>query len=728
MVLGCQMENEAKLEAYTVPQHFDLSIVAQEPDLHAPVNLDFDDKGRMWVVEMTSYMPNIEGTDEESNTNKIKILEDTDGDGTMDKMKVFLDQLILPRSLLLAYGGLIYAEPPNLWFVEINDDLPGQKTLIDSTYATVGNVEHRPACLTMNIDNWIYSSTSNARYRKKNGIWIKEFTTPRGQWGLTRDNVGRLLYNDNSNLLKADRVIPNALFKNEYLKLQKNNGQNITDNQRVYPIAATAVNRGYQDDVLLENEYLKNTTSACSPHYYRNQHIPEWNDAVFVCLPEINAIKKLDIQHEGWNVSASFPEGHEYLISSDEGFRPVDIKTGPDNNIYIVDMHRGIIQHKAFMTSYLREKLLKRKLDTITEMGRILRLSPKGAQAKSMAFDLSQDPLKKLYSDNAFIRDHAQHFIVSNAQIKYIDQLKANLYEQENEIHLMHSLWTLEGLNALDENILLDLLDRDFMHVNYSALFLLSQMELKESKKIKNLINGLISKNNDAYNFLVVSFINDLSVFSEQEKANISKSILTKNINDPYIIEAVLANLPKESQIQNATEYIALDASEEWKNALEKVANRWKEDKPVYYYKANVQIGDRRTVGMSLYRTYCGVCHGVDGEGKEKLAPSLIDSEYASGSEDRLILLTLHGLSGPIHRQGKEYQFNGEMAGINNNDDLSDEDVKDILHFVRNAFASAGYSISEERVGELRSMGPAGGGSFTEGSLDSLVQKLKTTE
>ena len=728
-MLACQNESasdlSSDLSSYHIPEGFDLDIISKEPDLHAPVNIDFDEKGRMWVVEMTSYMPNIEGTDEESNTNKIKILEDTDGDGTVDEVKVFLDELILPRSLLLAYGGLVYAEPPNLWFVEINDDLPGKKTLIDSTYATIGNVEHRPACLTLNIDNWIYSSTSNARYRRMNGTWLKEFTTPRGQWGLTRDNFGRLLYNNNGNLIKGDRVIPNALFKNEYLKIKNNSKQNITESQRVYPIAATAVNRGYQDGTLLENEYLKNTTSACSPLYYRNNHIPDWNNAAFVCIPEINAIKKLDVQHEDWNVSASFPEGSEYLISSDEGFRPVDIKTGPDGNIYIVDMHRGIIQHKAFMTSYLREKLLKRKLDTITEMGRILRLSPKGIKQQSTTFDVSIDPLQKLYSDNAFIRDQAQHFIIHNALTEHIDQLKANLKEQKSEIHLMHSLWTLEGLEALDENTLINLLGRDFMHINYSALFLLTQMELSESQKIKDLIKGFISKNQEPHDFLVASFINELNVFSEQEKEDIIKSILSRNGTDPYLIEAVLANLPEEAQIQNAKNYLA---TEEWQTAIDEVSKRWKDKKPVYYYKDNVQIGDRRTVGMSLYRTYCGVCHGVDGEGQIELAPPLTDSEYAAGSEDRLILLTLHGLSGPIHRQGKEYQYSGEMAGINNNDDLSNEDVKDILHFIRNAFVTASYSISEERVGELRNLGPADGGSFTESSLDSLVNLLQEGE
>ena len=109
------------LESYHIEKGFELEVVASEPLIEAPVVIDFDDQGRIWVVEMRGYMQNVEGLNEDAPNGRIIILEDRDKDGIMDHSKVFLDKLVLPRALSLAYGGLLYVEPPNLWFVEIED-------------------------------------------------------------------------------------------------------------------------------------------------------------------------------------------------------------------------------------------------------------------------------------------------------------------------------------------------------------------------------------------------------------------------------------------------------------------------------------------------------------------------------------------------------------------------------------------------------------------------------
>jgi len=92
---------------------------------------------------MTGYMRDIDGSDEKEPDGKISILEDTDGDGVMDNKKVFLDELVLPRAIELINGGLLYTEPPNLWWVPIENDQPGEAQLVDSMYANGGNVSRR---------------------------------------------------------------------------------------------------------------------------------------------------------------------------------------------------------------------------------------------------------------------------------------------------------------------------------------------------------------------------------------------------------------------------------------------------------------------------------------------------------------------------------------------------------------------------------------------------------
>jgi hypothetical protein len=342
------------LENYKVEEGFELKLIASESLLKAPVSMDFDNKGRMWVVEMIGYMPNLEGIGEEIPNGRISILEDVNKDGVIDRSKVFLNKLVLPRGLAHVYGGLLYVDGPKLWFVEINNDKPGKKTLVDPVYAEGGNVEHSSNGLMMNIDNWIYNANYNFRYQLKNGKWVKEPTSNRGQWGITKDNFGRLYYNNNSTQLQGDFVLPNKVIRNRYFKPTIAENQRLTNN-KVFPIHQTSVNRGYQKGVLDEKGMLVDVTAACGPLVYRGGAFPEtYNQNAFVCVPEANLIKRNILTFKSTQTAANQAvEKTEFIASTDEGFRPVNLFNGPDGAMYIVDMHRGIIQHKAYISQYL---------------------------------------------------------------------------------------------------------------------------------------------------------------------------------------------------------------------------------------------------------------------------------------------------------------------------------------------------------------------------------------
>src|SRR6476660_7151662 len=127
---GCKTSPDKQpaisFDSYKIVDGFELQLAAAEPLIEAPVAMDFDNQGRMWVVEMRGYMPNLEGTGEDKPNGRISILDDLDENGRARHATVFLDSLVLPRALALVYGGLLYASPPNLWFVEINNDKPGK--------------------------------------------------------------------------------------------------------------------------------------------------------------------------------------------------------------------------------------------------------------------------------------------------------------------------------------------------------------------------------------------------------------------------------------------------------------------------------------------------------------------------------------------------------------------------------------------------------------------------
>ena len=711
-------ESIFSLENYKIEEGFEMNVIASESLLKAPVSMDFDNKGRMWVVEMIGYMPNLEGIGEDEPNGKITILEDLDKDGAIDHSKTFLDKLILPRALAHVYGGLLYVDGPKLWFVEIKNDKPGKKTLVDPIYAEGGNVEHSSNGLMMNIDNWIYNSNYNFRYQLKNGKWTKEPTTSRGQWGITKDNFGRLYYNNNSTQLQGDYVLPNKAIRNKYFKPTIAEGQRLTNN-KVFPIHATSVNRGYQKGVLDERGYLTEVTASCGPLVYRGGAFPEkYNQNVFVCVPEANLIKRNTLNFSNTQTVANQAiEGKEFIASTDEGFRPVNLFNGPDGAMYIVDMHRGIIQHKAYISQYLSEQLAGKKLDTLQNAGRILKVVSKTSKLNPIP-DLSKATNKELLtllsSPNGWLRDRTQQILIQKKDLSISKEL-INLAKNSNEFATaIHALYVLEGLNALTFANLSDVITQSKQPETIAhALGLLERFaSVTNAAKMNTISTQLLAQNNEKIDLYLAFSLNNwlktsneaLSVLAQIEKKYAEKRIFQ---------EAITSSLEgKEEQYLNTQNPTAL-----LKNNLTLAINnhKKKELNPIFVKEKNVV--DNRTKGLQLFRSICATCHGADGKGIENLAPPLKGSEYIDGSMKRLAAIILHGVSGPITVNGKLFQLNNEMPALLNNKDVSDQDIVDIIQYTQNAFAKEGKRISVYDVKKQRLNKPVGSGIYNEKQL-----------
>jgi hypothetical protein len=484
-------EPKVSLEGYQIEDGFELSVIASESLLKAPVSMDFDNKGRMWIVEMIGYMPNLEGIGEDEPNGRISILEDLDKDGVVDHSKVFMDKLVLPRALAHVYGGLLYTDGPKLWFVEIKGDKPGKKTLVDPIYAEGGNVEHTSNGLMMNIDNWIYNANYNFRYQLKNGKWLKEPTSYRGQWGITKDNFGRLYYNNNSVQLQGDYVLPNKVIRNKYFKPTIAEGQKLTNN-KVFPIHQTSVNRGYQKGVLDEKGYLTEVTASCGPLIYRGGAFPAaYTQNAFVCVPEANLIKRNILSFSSIQTTANQAIAEkEFITSTDEGFRPVNIFNGPDGAMYIVDMHRGIIQHKAYISQYLAEQLANKKLDTLQNAGRILKVVNKSTKLHSIP-DLTKATSKELVAllshPNGWLRDRVQQILIQKKDKTIAKDLVALTQINNEYATAIHALYVLDGLNALNFGILSDILTKSKQPETIAHALVLSERFANAQNILRNL-------------------------------------------------------------------------------------------------------------------------------------------------------------------------------------------------------------------------------------------------
>lgn len=718
---ACQSAEKPDLTSeFTLEEGFQIEAVAAEPHLNSLVEIEFDEKGRIWTLEMTGYMRDIDGSGEDIPDGKISILEDTNGDGMMDKKTVFLDELVLPRAIELIHGGLLYAEPPNLWWVPIENDQPGEHQLVDSMYALGGNIEHAPNGLLYNIDNWIYSAKSDRRYQYRDGKWHIEATYKKGQWGITSDDQGRLFYNDNSNPIYGDLVMSNQVNANPYFASRKLERQNLSKTRRFYPIHATLINRGYGEGQYDDEGRVINFTSACSPLIYRgDQFRNDYYNQAFVCGPEGNLVKRFQLETENGAIMAKpTSEGSEFLVSNDETFRPVNLNNGPDGALYVVDMRRAIIQHRAYMTSYLKELIIERGMDTLPLLGRIYRVTDSLHQATPRP-DLSQLSLAEwiplLQSKNAWQRITAQKKLVFANDKSLVEAITTVAKATEKPLGQVSALWTLEGMGALSAELL--------NHFSSDNAFVFSQViilaktiydENNASALLPIFEKALASSDYQHHLQLAHSLVKLNDAKKEEMVAALSRDYA----GDPIISDALVSSLAGQEKAVLKGLNTSQSVSYLAKTLAATLENEVNEDEKLLVMSTNDQT-DNRTRGFLLYNTYCGTCHGMDGKGIENLAPPLYQSEYVDGPAERLILIALNGLKGPITVHGELYEGAAVMPGIKDNPDLTDSKINDILAYIKNGFTTkpVWFRMKDEEIAKLRAQTADREEMFTEEEL-----------
>lgn len=706
------------LESIEVEDGFTVQLVAAEPQVIVPVAMTFDESGRLWVAEMTGYMPDTVGTGEDAPNGRIVILEDTTGDGAIDKRTVFLDSLILPRALCFVENGLLVAEPPRLWYVEVNGDKAGKKTLVDAAYTEGGNVEHQPNGLYRAMDNWIYNAKSSKRYRKAGNRWLKEDTHFRGQWGISQDNYGRLFYNNNSENVLGDYFSPGLGSANPHQRTVDGFNRNIVPDNRVYPIRATpGVNRGYMNGVLDDSLRLVNFTAACGPLVYRGGLYGEaFEGNIFVAEPSANLIKRNIVRDSGYFAKGRQAyKGREFLASTDERFRPVNLHLGPDGAMYVLDMYRGIIQHKTYLTPYLKNEIGVRNLSQPLNCGRIYRVLPKDKK-NPQPVQLVADPeklLAQLDDPNGWVRDKAQQMLVDGHYRQIIPALRARLQQTDKPLGLLHAMWTLEGLQALDMKDILALLQQPGQQIRSQALAALpSILNAANTAQVLPLLEALAT---DPQQAPVVAYVlPTLQKTDAAAAARILKTIWQKFPNDRFVADAVISNVKdKEDELFREITAWSTDTNLVIRRHLKKVITDISNHRKAKLDEALVKEFPR---GNLIFKTICQTCHGADGDGIQSLAPPLNHSEIVTGRKERLIAIVLYGLTGPVEVNGKVYkapEISGDMPGIIHNDEFSDGDIAQLMSFIRNAWGNKAEKVTEKDILKVKQQYKGREKSFT---------------
>lgn len=454
---------QEELATFRVQDGFSVELVACEPMVEDPVAAVFDAHARLWVVEMRGFMPDADGNGESEPDGRIVVLADRDGDGAMDARTVFADKLALPRGVLpLGDGRALVLAPPSIWIFRDRDGdgLADERRDLGLEYPNgFSDPEHAANTPLFGPDGRIWFARWDRCLRIDGDTVTSEPVAMGGQWGHAFDDAGRLVNNGNSDYLRGHPASPHYGVRHPFLDAPAFVNRQYDKDQEVWPMRITpGVNRGYQQGTLREDGRLWRFTAACAPFVHRGDWLAACTGDVFVCEPSAHFVRRAVLRPDGASLRGRVAEPQrEFLASTDERFRPVNLADGPDGALYVVDLYRGVIQHKNYLTTYLRRQVDERGLATPIHLGRIWRVRPAAGERRPAVVVAERSALELAAlcaHDNGHLRDLAQQALVAARAKSAAPALREQASHAVRAALRSQALWTLAGLDALDRGTL----------------------------------------------------------------------------------------------------------------------------------------------------------------------------------------------------------------------------------------------------------------------------------
>ncbi len=662
-----------ELKTIQLPDGYRLELVLSEPDIKEPMAIAFDGNGRMYVVEMRTYMQDIDGTGEHEPRSRVSRHESTKGDGNYDKHTAFADNLKIPRMVLPLQDSVLIGETDtndiNEFRDKNGDGVADEKTPWYEGGPRGGNMEHQPSGLVWAMDNWIYTTYNAYRLRwNPKGPILKEPTAPNGgQWGLCQDDFGKPWFSNAG----GEKGVWNFQTHIAYGAINVPSQWDETW-MTVWPAVGLFDVQGGKNRHR-EDGTVNHFTASCGQEIFRGDRLPaEMRGDVFLPEPVGRLIRrgKLEVKDGITTLKNPYPES-EFIRSIDPNFRPVNMATGPDGCLYIVDAYRGIIQEGNWVKagSYLRPQVERYGLQNNIGHGRVWRLVHKDFTPGPQPKMLDEKPAQlvaHLEHPNGFWRDSAQKLLVVRQDQSVVPALQTVARTSKNPLARMHAMWTLEGLGALDATLAREKLKDENPRVRENAI---------------RATESLIKAGDKTLGAEIAALATD---------------------KDPNVVIQVIAT----SKVQNfpgwetlAQTTIAASKSQGVQEIGKALITTSKPADTQAFSKDQIAVLKK---GEAIYKELCFACHGFDGKGMPMqgqpgvtMAPPFIGSKTVAGHRDGPVLALLHGLAGPVN--GKTYE--AQMVSMAGN---SDEWIASVASYIRNSFGNSGAFVTPEEVKRLR--------------------------
>jgi mono/diheme cytochrome c family protein/glucose/arabinose dehydrogenase len=712
-----RLSPDEEQKRFLLPPGYRIEPVLSDPLIQDPVGVTFDGNGRMYVLEMRSYMQDVEGSNSRAPVSRISRHEDTDGDGTYDKSTVFVDNMVMPRMAFPLQDGVILAletDSRDLYkYTDTNGDgVADRKELFYPNVGRVTNMEWQPGGLTWALDNWLYMTYNPFRLRiAPDGKVLREETEPNGgQWWSAQDNYGKMWWVDGGGEIgpvNFQAPIAYGAF-------------NVPDNfepdfQVPWPASGGIADmQGGMNRVRMPDGTLNHFTAASGVEIYRGHRLPQ--DLVGDLLfgePVGRIVRRAEVVvSDGLSQLRNVYPKSEFVRSTDPLFRPVAVHNSPDGTLLVVDMYTGIIQDAQFVGpgSYLARKVEQYQLDKIHNYGRIWKITYEGMtpdrRQPRMYSESAAQLVTHLEHPNGWWRDTAQKLLVLRQDKSVVPALQAMARSSGSQLARIHALWTLEGLEALDAALVRELMKSPDPQIRVQAIRASESLYKRADK----------------------SFAADYRAMTEDGDPNVAiQAMLTLNLHKvpdaEKLIRATSASTTSRGVREIGAQILRPQLSMGQRPSLADTA----------VTALNMSTDQRRALqrGEATYRELCTTCHGPDGAGAPMagapagttLAPPLSQSPRVSGHRDYVISVLLNGLTGPV--AAREYP-GGVMVPMGTN---TDQWIADVANYVRNSFGNAaGTFVTTDQVAAVRGKTAARRTMWTVPELEAALPRLLTNQ
>lgn len=673
---------EEQAQRFILPEGYAMEAVLADPKIEQPGAITFDGNGRMYVLELRTYMLDLDSKGTLEPSSVISRWEDKDNDGIYETGGPFVEALVFPRFVLPIGPNTILTMESNQDNVYAYTDTDGdgkadKKEFFTDNFGRAGNVEHQQGFLYWGMDNWLYSTVNPFRVRwTPNGVIREPTASNHAQWGVTHDDDGKLWFQGGSSGLPS------------YFQFPVHYGDFVVENKFAegFDIPWGADLNGIADmqagmrAVRMPEGTLNRVTGAAGNDIFRGDRLPEdLRGEYFYGEPVARIVRQVHPElREGLTVLHNVYQGQqsEFLRSTDPLFRPVDMTTGPDGTLYITDMYHGIIQEGEWVGegSYLRLKIQQYQLDKVIGLGRIWRLTHQDFERDKiqprMYEETTEELLAHLSHPNGWWRDMAQQVSVQRRDLSVASKLESMVRNSDNLLARFHALWVLEGIGSLQTALILDLLRDPHPRMRKMAMwaaeslykageialaaeYLQLMKDPDEAVRMRALMSGRLLK------------IPGTEAIAKRELASSQHAglqLVSKQVIDPPQISSFFG---RRNPNFNEQEQALVDA------------------------------------GAQIFGSLCATCHGALGAGTpvgegDLMAPSFIGSARVQAHPDYFIKTMLHGLTDEIEGQSYSGILMTPMA------EQSDEWIASVASFVRANFENEASLIQPEEVARVR--------------------------